>query len=137
MFRLKEAWPRRGLAERVEPVDRLGVQRTWAGQRARVWASSVGQPSLWRTTAIVALPSVTSSGTALQAGQANTSTVSVCFAAGTDHAIRWPARPNLSVGPWHGCGYVDRGVPQAARFRRPSHALEELGGNGATGLRRQ
>src|ERR1700682_5920861 len=80
MFRLKEAWPRRGLAERVEPVDRLDVQRTWAGQRVRVCAISVGQPSLWRTTAIVALPSRTCSGTALQCVQVNTSTVSVCSA---------------------------------------------------------
>jgi hypothetical protein len=45
--------------------------RTWAGQRVRVWAISVGQLSLWRTIAIVALPSTTRSGTALQCVQVN------------------------------------------------------------------
>jgi len=50
------------------------------GQRVRVWANSVGQPSLWRTIAIVALPSTTCSGTALQCVQVNTAaTVSVCL----------------------------------------------------------
>jgi hypothetical protein len=51
---------------------------------------------LWRTIANCAPPSATNSGVTTQAEQVNTSTISVCFAAGRDHAIRWPARPNLS-----------------------------------------
>jgi hypothetical protein len=49
------------------------------GPARAVWAISVGQPSLWRTIAIAALPSTTCSGTALQCVQVNTAaTVSVC-----------------------------------------------------------
>jgi hypothetical protein len=61
------------------------------GQRVRVWAISVGQPSLWRTIAIAALPSTTCSGTALQCVQVNTAaTVSVC-AEGPSGLPRWRA----------------------------------------------
>jgi hypothetical protein len=44
-----------------------------SGQRARTWACSVRQPGAWRTIDSCALPSTTSSGTALQCWQANAS----------------------------------------------------------------
>jgi hypothetical protein len=57
----------------------------------RVWAISVGQPRLWRTIAIVALPSTTCSGTALQCVQVNTAaTVSVCIGSPKQHHAAAP-----------------------------------------------
>ena len=53
--------------------------------------SSVGQPRLWRTIAIVALPSTTCSGTALQCVQVNTAaTVSVCIGSPKQHHAAAP-----------------------------------------------
>jgi hypothetical protein len=73
-------------------VDRLGAQPNWAGQRVRVWAISVGQPSWWRTIASCAPPSVTSSGVTSQARQVNTSTNEVCAAVALDRVIQRSAR---------------------------------------------
>jgi hypothetical protein len=69
-------------AARCSNGIRAGVSGSLAassGQRARTWASRVGQPGAWRTTDSCALPSTASSGTALQCWQANSSTVSVCL----------------------------------------------------------
>ena len=65
------------LAERVESVDHLDVQRLWGGHVCGSGHQASGTGS-WRTIAIMALPSTTCSGTALQCGQVNSAaTVSV------------------------------------------------------------
>jgi hypothetical protein len=83
-----------------------------SGQRARTWACSVGQPRAWRTIDSWALLSTTSSGTAEQCWQANTS-------------IResvWRRRPDLRVNdaqPGRAAG-AETGIAPSApgRLRR-------------------
>jgi hypothetical protein len=76
-------------------------------QRARVCASSVGQPSWCRTIASCAPPSTTSSGVTSQAGQVNTSTIASVLRSrsrsgdpmlGAPESVRAPR--GMVVGMW-------------------------------------
>jgi hypothetical protein len=98
----------------------------------RVWAISVGQLSLWRTTAIVALPSTTCSGTALQCVQVNTAaTVSVCIGTledsvnaptASDHRTTWLGGRLLCTGSGRG-GDLGAVCPSRVAGRHPGVLL--------------
>jgi hypothetical protein len=76
----------------------LGAQRIWASHRVRVWVTSVGEPSLWRTIAIVALTCTACSDTALQCGQVNAAvTVSVSLGRFDDSGQRADRHMALGV----------------------------------------